>query len=138
MQLCDYWKSIKTFLKTKNKKSRGWCKKDKKIDWNMSFNKRFYILQNQIQVFKKKKVAQLVEPSKFGNIFLWSNFLKEGCILIHQISLMKNIQWKCLSCHIKDWNKTTNGFCCSKLQFWCACISHGCNLFWNIVLRKYK
>ena len=36
----------------------------------MSFNKRFYILQNQIQVFKKKKVAQLVEPSKFGNIFL--------------------------------------------------------------------
>ena len=29
------------------------------IDWNTSFNKRCYILQNQMQVFKKKKVTQL-------------------------------------------------------------------------------
>ena len=34
--------------------NREWCKKDKKIDWNASFNKRFYI--------KIKKVMGLVKP----------------------------------------------------------------------------
>ena len=27
----------------KRKKNREWCEKDKKIDWNTSFNKIFYI-----------------------------------------------------------------------------------------------
>ena len=40
-------------------------KKDKKIDWNTSFNKRFCILQKQVQVFKKKKVAQFVKPINY-------------------------------------------------------------------------
>ena len=31
-------------------------------DWNTSCNKRFYILQNQIKVFQKKKETQLVKP----------------------------------------------------------------------------
>ena len=48
-ELSDHWKSIKTFLKKKKKKKKnGMMKKDKKIDWNTNFNKRFYILQNQI------------------------------------------------------------------------------------------
>ena len=65
-ELSDHWKSIKTFLekkkkkkkgrekkkkkiiKKKKKKKNGMMKKDKKIDWNTNFNKRFYILQNQI------------------------------------------------------------------------------------------
>ena len=34
--------------KEKKKKKNGMMKKDKKIDWNTNFNKRFYILQNQI------------------------------------------------------------------------------------------
>ena len=46
-ELSDHWKSIKTFLEKKKKKN-GMMKKDKKIDWNTNFNKRFYILQNQI------------------------------------------------------------------------------------------
>ena len=46
-ELSDHWKSIKTFLKKKKKKKWG-DEKDKKIDWNTNFNKRFYILQNQI------------------------------------------------------------------------------------------
>ena len=51
------WKSIKN--------KRGWCKKDKKIDGNTCFNKRFYILQNQIQVFKKVEVTQLGKPINY-------------------------------------------------------------------------
>ena len=47
-ELSDHWKSIKTFLEKKKKKKNGMMKKDKKIDWNTNFNKRFYILQNQI------------------------------------------------------------------------------------------
>ena len=47
-ELSDHWKSIKTFFKKKKKKKNGVMKKDKKIDWNTNFNKRFYILQNQI------------------------------------------------------------------------------------------
>ena len=43
-ELSDHWKSIKTFLEKKKKKK--WD--DEKIDWNTNFNKRFYILQNQI------------------------------------------------------------------------------------------
>ena len=30
------------------KSNRRWRKKDENADWNTSFNKRFYILQNQI------------------------------------------------------------------------------------------
>ena len=40
--------------------------------------------------------------SKIWNIFVWSNFLKIGCVLINQISLMKKIQSvKVLNCHIR-------------------------------------
>ena len=38
------------------------AKKDKKNDWNAIFTKRFYILQNQMSVFKKKEVIQLIKP----------------------------------------------------------------------------
>ena len=51
-ELSDHWKSIKTILKKYN---RGWRKKDKKIDSNTSFNKRFYILQTQIKSLRKRK-----------------------------------------------------------------------------------
>ena len=39
--------------------------KRKKVDRNTSFNKRFYILQNQISVFKRKKVTQSVKPINY-------------------------------------------------------------------------
>ena len=52
-ELSDHWKSIKTLFSKKN--NRRWCKKDKKIDWNTSFNKRIYILQNQIKSLGKRK-----------------------------------------------------------------------------------
>ena len=44
--LSDHWKSIKTLFLEKNK----WLvqKRQKKIDWNTRFNKRFHILQNEI------------------------------------------------------------------------------------------
>ena len=42
--------------------------KDKKIDWNTSLNKRFYTLQNQSLV-QKKKLTQLVKPIKYWEIF---------------------------------------------------------------------
>ena len=35
----DHWKSIKTLFLKKN--NRRWHKKDQKIDWNTSINKRF-------------------------------------------------------------------------------------------------
>ena len=38
---------------------------DKKIDRNTSFNKTNYILQNQMEVFKKKLVMQLVKPINY-------------------------------------------------------------------------
>ena len=41
--------------KKEKEKKTGRHKKDKKIKWNTSFNKRFYILQHQ-----KNKVAHLV------------------------------------------------------------------------------
>ena len=47
-ELSDHLKSIKTFWEKKKEKKNGVMKKDKKIDWNTNFNKRFYILQNQI------------------------------------------------------------------------------------------
>ena len=39
-ELNDHWKSKKIFFKKKNK--RRWHKKDKKTDWNASFNKNVY------------------------------------------------------------------------------------------------
>ena len=44
-ELSDNWKLIKTFFLIK-KNITGWHIKDKKIDWNTSFNKRVFILQN--------------------------------------------------------------------------------------------
>ena len=35
--------------------NREWCKKDKIIDLNTSFNKRVHILQNQIKALRKRK-----------------------------------------------------------------------------------
>ena len=43
--------------------------------------------------------------SKIGNIFIWSNFQKTGCVLIHQISLMKNIQSELFNHHIRKKKK---------------------------------
>ena len=42
--------------------------------------------------------------SKFWNIFVWSSFLKLERVLIHQISLMKNIQSKVLNRHVRRKN----------------------------------
>ena len=39
-ELSDHWKSKKKNIFFKNKKR--WHKKDKKIDWNASFNKNVY------------------------------------------------------------------------------------------------
>ena len=44
-KLTDHWTSIKMLLLKKISGDNG--KKDK-IDWNTSFNKRFYILKNQM------------------------------------------------------------------------------------------
>ena len=41
-KLSDQWKSVKMSLK----KNSRMLQKDKKIDWKISFNKRFHILQN--------------------------------------------------------------------------------------------
>ena len=77
------------------KNNRGWLKKDKKIDWNTSFNKRFYILQASGRSLYEK-VAQLnqltlersllihgqinfifVKLNKFDNVYnkIWKNLL---------------------------------------------------------------
>ena len=39
--------------------------KRKKVDRDTSFNKRFYILENQISVFKRNKVTQSVKPINY-------------------------------------------------------------------------
>ena len=53
-QPIDEWTSIKTLFW---KKVTGWRKKDKNVDWNTSFEKRFYILQNQIKFSVKESDA---------------------------------------------------------------------------------
>ena len=40
--------SLETNLNVFEKNNRGWNKKDKKIDWNASFNKIFYMLQLKV------------------------------------------------------------------------------------------
>ena len=39
---------LKRCFSKKKKKKWGWCKKKTKIDWNTSFNKRFYILMVKV------------------------------------------------------------------------------------------
>ena len=50
------------------KKKMGWRRIDKKIDWNTSSTKGFYIIQNQIEVFKKKKVMQLIKSINYWEL----------------------------------------------------------------------
>ena len=62
-ELGNHWKSIKTFIL---KKTRGDAKRLTGIlvltkDW-------FYILQNQIWVFKKKKATLLVKPINYWEL----------------------------------------------------------------------
>ena len=59
-ELSDHWKlkKKKTFLKI-----TGWCKKDKKIDWNTSFNKK-----KIKRIFKKTNVTQVFKPINYWEI----------------------------------------------------------------------
>ena len=49
-----------------------------------------------------------------------------------------NIKYKSLRKKKKNYKWVNMKYFCSKLKFWCACISHVCCLFCNIVLHKYK
>ena len=62
----DYKNSIITLLL---KKKTYDAKKTKTLTemlfFDFCFNRRFYILQNQMQVLKKRKVMQLVKPIRY-------------------------------------------------------------------------
>ena len=58
-----------------------------------------------------------------------------------------SVGWKTLNQNFKSTRKRKKEenckwmnlkYFCSKLRFWCVCISHICNLLCNIILNKYK
>ena len=84
----DQWKPMKTGENQGKKKRIEWLQKfnynvafEKKtydakktktltemLFFDLCFNRRFYILQNQMQVLKKRKVMQLVKPIRYWQI----------------------------------------------------------------------
>ena len=89
------------FLKKKN--NRAWYKKEKMIDWNTSFNKRCYILRNQMQVCKKKKVTQLNHSTVESYLNQSTNQLTP--LLRGQINLIKFVESnKFDGAYSKIWN----------------------------------
>ena len=61
----DYKNSIITLLLKKKHDAKKTTKLTEMLFFDFCFNRRFYILQNQMQVFKKKKVMQLVKPIRY-------------------------------------------------------------------------
>ena len=62
---------------SKKKKKWGWCKKKTKIDWNTSFNKRFYILMVKVIWWNLlNQINVIIYAVKFET-FLFDQILKK-------------------------------------------------------------